>query len=85
MTRSKWKSPFVDYNLFINILKKKKYIKTRSRSTIILPNFIGLTISVYNGCRYKNLHITEKMIGHKLGEFVFTRKVGKIHTINKKK
>lgn len=83
MAKSKWKAPFVNYDLFKKILKKKKYIKTKSRSTIILTSFIGLNIFVYNGCRYKKLHITEKMVGHKLGEFVFTRKVGKIHILKK--
>tara|TARA_R110001592_G_scaffold275133_3_gene542162 strand:- start:6182 stop:6337 length:156 start_codon:yes stop_codon:yes gene_type:complete len=51
---------------------------------MILPSFIGLTISVYNGLKYKKLYITENMVGHKLGEFVFTRKIGKkIHKLNK--
>ena len=83
MTRSKWKIPFINYNLLKKIIKKKKDIKTHSRSTIILPSFIGITLIVHNGRRYKNVFITENMIGHKLGEFVYTRKVGKIHTLNK--
>ena len=83
MARSKWKSPYINYNLLKNILKGKKIIKTNSRSTIILPSFIGLTIMIHNGKKYKSLYIQETMVGHKLGEFAFTRKVGKIHKLDK--
>lgn len=83
MTRSKRKIPFINLKFFKKILKKKKYIKTNSRSTIIIPSFIGITIKIHNGIRYKTLYITEKMVGFKLGEFSFTRKVGKIHNLDK--
>lgn len=83
MTRSKWKVPFVNYNLLKKIIKKNHELKTHSRATIILPSFIGIEVLVYNGRRYKRILIEEKMVGHKLGEFVYTRKVGKIHTLNK--
>lgn len=85
MTKSIWKVPFIDEFLLKNIIKKKKFIQTTSRSSIILKSFIGLTFFVHNGRNYKKLIITEDMIGHKLGEFAFTRKIGKIHNIKKKK
>jgi ribosomal protein S19 len=55
-----------------------------SRSSVILKSFIGLIFQIYTGRNYIKLYIDEKMIGHKLGEFSFTRKLGKIH-IKKKK
>lgn len=81
MVRSKWKSPFVDYNLLNQILKNKKrnVIKTKSRSSTILPSFIGSLFEVYTGKVYNKIYIDEKMVGHKLGEFAFTRKLGRIH------
>lgn len=83
MTRSKWKIPFINYNLLKKIIKKNPILKTHSRSTLIVPSFIGLEIMVHTGRRYKKILIEEKMVGHKLGEFAYTRKVGKIHTLNK--
>jgi small subunit ribosomal protein S19 len=70
-----------------NISKKQNIIKTKSRSSIILQSFIGRTIYVYTGRNYKKIVITEEMIGHKLGEFAFTRKLGNIHSnkFNKRK
>jgi len=86
MTRSVWKAPYVDKNLFNLLLSpnhKRLVIKTKSRSTTILFSFIGLTFEVYNGKNYNKVYIEEKMIGRKLGEFVFTRKLGKIHVDKK--
>ena len=87
MVRAKWKVPFVDYNLLKNIIKNKKrfIIRTKSRSSIILQSFIGLVIQVYTGRKYINVYVNEKMIGHKLGEFAFTRKIGKIHQKQERK
>ncbi len=81
MVRSKWKAPFVHYNLLKNIFanKKRSVIKTTSRSSLILQSFVGLVIQVYTGKRFNNVYINEKMVNHKLGEFSFTRKLGKIH------
>ena len=75
MTRSKWKAPFVHYNLLDNIIKNKSrsIIRTKSRSSIILQSFIGLVIEVYTGRMYNKVYIDEKMVGHKLGEFSPTR------------
>jgi small subunit ribosomal protein S19 len=56
-----------------------------SRSSIILQSFIGLTFEIYTGKSYTKVYIDEKMVGHKLGEFAFTRKLGKIHEKKKVK
>lgn len=78
MTRSVWKGPFVDGYL----LKKtetarssgrKDVIKTWSRRSTILPDFVGLTIAVHNGKQHIPVFVTENMVGHKLGEFSHTR------------
>lgn len=79
--------PYVDYSLLKNILKtKRRIISTKSRSTVILPSFIGTTIYVHNGRVHKKVVIREDMIGHKLGEFSFTRKMlSNIHVKKRKK
>ncbi|MCW5732333.1 MAG: 30S ribosomal protein S19 [Alphaproteobacteria bacterium] len=78
MTRSVWKGPFVDGYL----LKKadaarnsgrKEIIKTWSRRSTIMPQFVGLTFGVYNGRKFLPVLVTEEMVGHKLGEFAPTR------------
>jgi small subunit ribosomal protein S19 len=78
MTRSVWKGPFVDSY----ILKKaeaarnsgrKDVIKTWSRRSTILPQFVGVTFGVYNGKKHIPVLVTEDMVGHKLGEFSPTR------------
>jgi len=78
MTRSSWKGPFVDGYL----LKKaeagrssgrKDVIKTWSRRSTILPQFVGLTFGVYNGNKHIPVSVTEEMVGHKFGEFSPTR------------
>lgn len=53
--------------------EKKQVIKTWSRRSTIFPNFVGLTIAVYDGRKHVPVYITEDMVGHKLGEFVPTR------------
>ena len=77
MSRSVWKRPYVNKYLLDSINKtrdKKKTIFTNSRSSVILPKFIGLTFYVHNGKTYNKLNILEAMVGHKLGEFSPTRK-----------
>ena len=64
MPRSVRKGPFVDHHL---------WVKTWSRRSVIMPEFVGLTIAVHNGRQHVPLLITENMVGHKLGEFAFTR------------
>ena len=78
MSRSLKKGPFVDEHLLEKIEKAnknsdKKLIKTWSRRSTIMPEFIGHNIAVYNGRKHVPIFIQENMIGHKLGEFVPTR------------
>lgn len=78
MTRSVKKQAFVD----LSVLRKSKTTgvhSTRSRRSDILPNMVGNHIKVHNGKDFVNVRITEEMVGHKLGEFVFTRH-SKTHT-----
>lgn len=81
MARSLKKGPFIDESLAkkvekVNSLEKKEVIKTWSRRSTIFPNFIGLTFAVHNGKDFIPVYVTEDMVGHKLGEFVPTRKFG---------
>lgn len=79
MARSVWKGPFVD----LYLLKKAEDaqeagakagpIKTWSRRSTILPQFVGLTFNVYNGKKFVPVLVSEDMVGHKLGEFAPTR------------
>ena len=78
MTRSLKKGPFVDHHLVAKVdkavaNKDKKPIKTWSRRSMVLPEFIGLTIAVHNGKQHVPVYITDQMVGHKLGEFSPTR------------
>ncbi|MEK9778205.1 MAG: 30S ribosomal protein S19 [Methylophilaceae bacterium] len=78
MARSIKKGPFVDSHLMKKVdvaaeTRDRKPIKTWSRRSTILPNFIGLTISVHNGRQHVPILIVENMVGHKLGEFASTR------------
>lgn len=87
MPRSIKKGPYVAHYLQNRVNKiwetgKKIAIKTWSRESMITPDFIGLTFNVHNGHKFIPVYITENMIGHKLGEFAFTRTF-KGHTQNK--
>ena len=78
MTRSVWKGPFVDGYLLkkaeaAHSSKKKEIVKTWSRRSTILPQFVGITFGVHNGKKFIPVYVTENMIGHKLGEFSPTR------------
>lgn len=78
MARSVKKGPFVDTSLYNKVLaakasNDKKPIKTWSRRSTIVPDFIGMTIAVHNGKQHIPVYITENMVGHKLGEFSLTR------------
>jgi small subunit ribosomal protein S19 len=78
MARSLKKGPFVDHHLIAkvekaNANKDKKPIKTWSRRSTILPEFIGLTIAVHNGKQHVPVYVQDQMVGHKLGEFALTR------------
>ena len=78
MARSLKKGPFADDHLLkkVDAVVKsgdKTVIKTWSRRSTIFPNFVGLTIAVYDGRKHIPVYVTEDMVGHKLGEFVQTR------------
>ena len=71
MSRSVWKGPFTEIHL-----QKKGRIQTQSRRSVILPQYVGKEFQVYNGNHYLLVKATQEMIGHKLGEFVTTRRKG---------
>ena len=78
MSRSVWKGPFVDPSLLKKVEKQKvetnrKPIKTWSRKSTIIPDFVGMSFLIYNGKKFISITISEDMVGHKLGEFSPTR------------
>lgn len=78
MARSVKKGPFVDEHLQKKVdamirSGQKRPIKTWSRRSMVLPDFVGQTFSVHNGKTFQSVFITENMVGHRLGEFVATR------------
>lgn len=78
MSRSAKKGPYVQPSLMEKIQKvkssgKRDVIKTWSRRSMVLPEFVGLTIAVHNGKKFVSVFITENMVGHYLGEFAPTR------------
>ena len=78
MSRSLKKGPFVDGSLMKKVgaaqaSRDKRPIKTSTRRSTILPEFIGLTIAVHNGRQHVPVYVNENMVGHKLGEFALTR------------
>lgn len=88
MARSIKKGPFVDQHLIKKVdaarsSNDKRPIKTWSRRSTVLPDFVGLTIAVHNGKQHVPVYISENMVGHKLGEFALTRTF-KGHTADKK-
>ena len=88
MGRSLKKGPFVDGHLIDKVeaaraTSDKRPIKTWSRRSTILPEFIGLTIAVHNGKLHVPVYVSENMVGHKLGEFALTRTF-KGHAADKK-
>ena len=88
MARSVWKGPFVDGYLLRKAEVAREsgrndVIKTWSRRSTILPQFVGLTFGVYNGQKFIPVLVTENMVGHKLGVFALTRTF-KGHAADKK-
>ncbi|HYO84733.1 MAG TPA: 30S ribosomal protein S19 [Bryobacteraceae bacterium] len=78
MGRSLHKGPFVDDHLIVKVTgmndrNEKKVVRTWSRRSTIIPDFIGHTIAVHNGKKFIPVYVTENMVGHKLGEFSPTR------------
>ena len=89
MARSVWKGPYFDVTLFKKVKKSKEEnskspIKTWSRRSTIIPDFVGVTLSVYNGKSFIPVFVTEDMVGHKLGEFSPTRTF-RMHSGDRKK
>ena len=89
MGRSVKKGPFVDHHLMKKVdaaraVNDKRPIRTWSRRSTILPDFVGLTIAVHNGKQHVPVYISENMVGHKLGEFALTR-IFKSHGMADKK
>ena len=88
MARSVKKGPFVDLHLMKKVetaraTNDKRPVKTWSRRSTVLPEFVGLTIAVHNGKQHVPVYISENMVGHKLGEFSLTRTF-KGHAADKK-
>ena len=88
MARSIKKGPFVDAHLLkkvetVRATNDKRPIKTWSRRSTVLPDFVGLTIAVHNGKQHIPVYVSENMVGHKLGEFSLTRTF-KGHAADKK-
>ncbi len=88
MARSIKKGPFVDLHLMkkveaVRATNDKRPVKTWSRRSTVLPEFVGLTIAVHNGKQHVPVYVTENMVGHKLGEFSLTRTF-KGHAADKK-
>ena len=78
MARSVWKGPFVDGHMLkkaekVRTAGRSEIIKTWSRRSTIMPQFVGLTFGVYNGKKFLPVLVTENMVGHKFGEFAPTR------------
>ena len=78
MARSVKKGPFVDQHLMAKVAMARegggsRVIKTWSRRSTVLPDFVGLTFAVHNGKKFVPVYVTENMVGHKLGEFAPTR------------
>jgi small subunit ribosomal protein S19 len=85
MARSTKKGPFIDEYLAsrieaLNSRNEKKVLRTWSRRSTIIPEMVGHTIAVHNGKKFIPVYITENMVGHKLGEFSFTRNF-KAHSV----
>ncbi len=88
MARSVKKGPFVDLHLLkkveaVRATNDKRPVKTWSRRSTVLPEFVGLTIAVHNGKQHVPVYVSENMVGHKLGEFSLTRTY-KGHAADKK-
>ena len=88
MARSLKKGPFVDQKLMGKVVKnnengKKTVIKTWSRRSMIIPDFVGHTFAVHNGNKFIPVFVSENMVGHKLGEFSPTR-IFRMHSGDRK-
>jgi len=88
MSRSVWKGKFVDISVlksvfFMESLSEYNILQVWSRRSVILPDLIGRLVDVYNGKRFVRIRINKHMIGHKFGEFAYTKRMGNlIHFAN---
>lgn len=73
MSRSKWKGPFISETKILNDTLTNKKNLIISRNSEIVPKFVGSTFYVHNGKSYSEINVSENMVGHKFGEFSFTR------------
>ena len=78
MGRSLKKGPYVDEKLYerveeLNRGRQKRFLKTWSRRSTVMPEFVGHTLAVHNGRKFIPVYVTENMVGHRLGEFALTR------------
>jgi len=89
MARAVWKGPFVEESLIKKVDRQKKDpnkkpIKTWSRKSTIIPDFVGISFLIYNGKKFIAITVSEDMVGHKLGEFAPTRQFSGHTTADKK-
>nr|QJD07210.1 ribosomal protein S19 [Apicomplexa sp. corallicolid ex Leiopathes glaberrima] len=84
MPRALWKGPFISNDLIRKLDYSNKILRTRNRSTVIIPSFLGKIIEVYNGKTYFPVLITEDKLGYKLGSFIFTRNYKKFTKVERK-
>ena len=89
MARAVWKGPFVEESLIKKVDRQKndsnkKPIKTWSRKSTIIPDFIGISFLIYNGKKFIAITVSEDMVGHKFGEFAPTRQFSGHTTADKK-
>ena len=89
MARAVWKGPFVEESLIKKVDRQKnnpskKTIKTWSRKSTIIPDFVGISFLIYNGKKFIAITVSEDMVGHKLGEFAPTRQFSGHTTADKK-
>ena len=89
MARAGWKGPFVEESLSKNVDMQKnnpnnKPIKTWSRKSTIIPDFVGISFLIYNGKKFIAITVSEDMVGHKFGEFAPTRQFSGHTTADKK-
>ena len=78
MSRSSKKGPYIDSNLWgkiedMNRTNDRKVVKTWARACTVFPGLVGHTVAIHNGKTHVPVFVTEQMVGHKLGEFAFTR------------
>lgn len=73
MSRAKWKGPYVNIKYLKKLKKNDKQVYFMSRNSEIIPKFLGLTFLIHDGKNYMELTVNDSMIGHKFGEFIFTR------------